>query len=186
MTTPRNGKATHLGTCQACGRFQKLPSGVLAVHGYTTRWGFFSGACAGSGRKPFENSTDYIAEGITNTTRRAAVLREEAATVRSADVTGTKEFWFHQYVPATWRVRHSSSRGTASPGSLRRWATAPETVALRGGSEPLHPRRGAVRARAGTAHRLRVAGRTGVLGADPTTCATYPSCITLIMKETDQ
>lgn len=55
-------KATHKGTCQICGSFQMLPSGVLSKHGYTTKWGFFSGVCSGSGRLPFEQSTDAIAD----------------------------------------------------------------------------------------------------------------------------
>lgn len=41
-----------------------LPNGTLAKHGYTTKWGFFSGICAGSGSKPFETHTDLIQKFI--------------------------------------------------------------------------------------------------------------------------
>lgn len=52
--------ATHSGHCQACGRFQKLPNGVLAKHGYTVAGGFFSGVCVGSGHPPFERSFSLL------------------------------------------------------------------------------------------------------------------------------
>jgi hypothetical protein len=52
MTT--NAKATHNGTCQACGHVQRLPGNLLAKHGYTVEWGFFNGTCGGSDRKPLE------------------------------------------------------------------------------------------------------------------------------------
>ncbi len=53
-------KATHKGTCQICGSIQMLPEGRLAKHGYTVKWGFFSGVCPGSHGLPFEQSTDLI------------------------------------------------------------------------------------------------------------------------------
>ena len=60
MTT--NRKATHNGTCQACGRVQAVDpvSGTLAKHGYTVTFGFFMGTCAGSARKPVEHATDLL------------------------------------------------------------------------------------------------------------------------------
>lgn len=63
-TTNNTRKATHSGTCQLCGREQKLPGGRLSLHGYTTRWGFFSGVCPGSTWLPFEVSADRIAIAI--------------------------------------------------------------------------------------------------------------------------
>jgi len=56
-------KATHQGTCQVCGRLQKLPHG-LSVHGYTTQFGFFSGQCRGTYGQPFEKSHDLISKAI--------------------------------------------------------------------------------------------------------------------------
>lgn len=75
-TTARRGgrAATHYGECQICGRMQKLPSGVMAKHGYTTRWGFFSGVCTGSDYRPFEQATNAIERAI----ERAAASRDFA------------------------------------------------------------------------------------------------------------
>jgi hypothetical protein len=71
--------ATHFGTCQVCGSRQKLPSGVLAKHGYTLKFGFFSGTCWGSDALPFEQSKDLIEGAIARATKRAAELDLEAA-----------------------------------------------------------------------------------------------------------
>lgn len=65
-------KATHYGTCQSCGSFQKLPGGALALHGYTKEWGFFNGTCSGSRHLPFEKSRDYAKECIVKARRDAA------------------------------------------------------------------------------------------------------------------
>jgi hypothetical protein len=47
-------KATHRGTCQCCGRLQKLPGGLLSKHGYTVDWGYFNGVCWGAHHQPLE------------------------------------------------------------------------------------------------------------------------------------
>lgn len=52
-------KATHNGTCQACGRSQAYTTGGVAKHGYTTESGYFSGTCSGSDRAPLELDTKY-------------------------------------------------------------------------------------------------------------------------------
>lgn len=52
--------STHRGTCQACGAAQRLPAGTLAKHGYTVKWGFFSGVCQGAGWRPYEQAHDLI------------------------------------------------------------------------------------------------------------------------------
>lgn len=65
-------KATHSGHCQICGSQQKLPSGNLSKHGYTVRWGFFSGTCNGAGHPPFEQSKDLIEGAIAKTQNMVA------------------------------------------------------------------------------------------------------------------
>lgn len=60
MTTQHTNKATHMGHCQLCGHFQKLPKGVLSLHGYSKEWGFFSGTCSGSRALPYEVSTSEL------------------------------------------------------------------------------------------------------------------------------
>ena len=53
-------KATHTGTCQACGRTQvQRATGHIAKHGYTTTWGFFNGTCSGSEHGALENGTGH-------------------------------------------------------------------------------------------------------------------------------
>lgn len=88
--------ATHKGTCQACGRIQKLPNGVVAAHGYTTRWGFFSGTCPGSGEKPFEISADYIERTIVRAQDSIARLEDAAASVR-AETGESGAAWYYIY-----------------------------------------------------------------------------------------
>jgi hypothetical protein len=58
---------------------QKLPGGVLAAHGYTTRWGFFLGVCDGAGELPYEQSKDYIETCMRRAQTLAANRRTEAA-----------------------------------------------------------------------------------------------------------
>ncbi len=96
-------KATHHGECQICGRLQKLPSGLLSLHGYTTRWGFFEGTCPGSQHKPFEQSFDMIEVNMKAAERRAVDLRTEAHTQEK----GKGELLYHKYIGATWQDRCS-------------------------------------------------------------------------------
>jgi hypothetical protein len=44
-------KHTHIGHCQACGRIQATHAvtGLIAKHGYTVEFSYFSGVCSGSG-----------------------------------------------------------------------------------------------------------------------------------------
>lgn len=90
--------ATHKGHCQICGNLQKLPSGKLAKHGYTTRWGFFSGTCNGAGFLPFEQSTDRIEAAIAAARNRALGLRGQAIAVEDT----TSAVWVLERKPATW------------------------------------------------------------------------------------
>jgi hypothetical protein len=81
MTTPR--KATHYGTCQACGAFQKLPAGVLALHGYEVKWEQFVGVCIGSGHQPYELSADMLPDLIASAELRAEAIRELQVRLRT-------------------------------------------------------------------------------------------------------
>ncbi len=117
-------KATHYGTCQACGRVQKLPGpGVLSKHGYNVAHGFFSGVCAGSGELPYELSCEKIKGFIAAAETQISQLRitgtrlEERATEPKA--------WVHTYcrnIGYTWtEVTIIESIQTGSSGSS--WAT---------------------------------------------------------------
>ena len=72
-------KATHKGTCQVCGSVQKLPNGRLSKHGYTTRFSFFEGVCAGAGELPFEQSIDLIQGYIDDSRDCVETLHAELA-----------------------------------------------------------------------------------------------------------
>jgi hypothetical protein len=76
-------KATHIGECQICGRKQKLPGDRLSKHGYTKRWGFFSGVCPGAGHQPFEIAKDRIEGAIASATVSREVIREQAKAIRA-------------------------------------------------------------------------------------------------------
>lgn len=90
-------KATHSGTCQICGREQKLPGGQLSQHGYTVDWGYFSGVCWGSKHLPFEQSIDLIASAIDSQKSTIARLRSEIADL--ADSTDATKVWRNTYIP---------------------------------------------------------------------------------------
>jgi hypothetical protein len=103
-------KATHNGTCQWCGARQAVDpvTGTLAKHGYTVRWGFFSGVCRGSDHQPFEKSSDLIARSITETTAAAAHTRLVATETRNR--TEAEPVWVSHYKAATWTDKTSGHR----------------------------------------------------------------------------
>ena len=80
-------KHTHKGTCQACGRVQAVnnKSGMVAKHGYTVDWGYFSGICQGSDEAPLEQSTDVTLRIIKQlqaaSVQLAAMERSDITTV---------------------------------------------------------------------------------------------------------
>lgn len=98
-------KATHKGSCQGCGSVQMLPDGVLAKHGYTVKWGFFSGICAGTGSRPFETHTDLIEKFIEGAEERKRENLEFIAVLltRPTEAKG----WVNRYRTAKTRYEHS-------------------------------------------------------------------------------
>lgn len=127
-------KATHFGSCQCCGSLQKIPAGVLAKHGYTTKFGFFSGTCIGSGEKPFEKSFDLIERCIQNARVKQIDLRAFKADLLARPEAGTSTAWVRVYrdhraaqgvtgyqwmpVPLAFTTHESTSGGDA-----HRWIT---------------------------------------------------------------
>lgn len=69
-------KATHRGTCQACGRAQAHFKGTIAKHGYTVDWGYFNGVCAGAEQLPLEQDKAF-AERIINDLRTIIAPRAD-------------------------------------------------------------------------------------------------------------
>lgn len=116
-------KATNKGTCQICGRIQKLPDGRLSQHGYTTRWGFFSGVCCGSGQLPFEQSKDLVDGAIEGAEKRLASIQAEQETLRAPVAPGETTAWkkvhtgdlggsWHQVQVSAEQVPYSDGRGS--------------------------------------------------------------------------
>lgn len=95
--------ATHMGTCQLCGREQKLPGGRLSKHGYTVQWSMFLGTCPGADGLPFEQSVDLIEAAIARAQAIAAALITSAVALE-ADIE-PDYVWVHQYRAPTWQNR---------------------------------------------------------------------------------
>lgn len=102
-------KATHRGTCQCCGHFQKLPSGCLSKHGYHKTWGCFMGVCPGTSQLPLEVSCDYIHACIARAEKSIEVLKGLIEQVKQATFEAVP---VQEYVPATWQSRKSYTRWT--------------------------------------------------------------------------
>ena len=102
-TKPIARKATHKGTCQVCGCLQKLPSARLSTHGYTVRWGFFSGTCHGTNALPFETDCSLIAASVAQAKGQLEATRaaiESLIAGHDADADGLA--WFRTYVEARY------------------------------------------------------------------------------------
>ena len=103
-----NAKATHIGTCQVCGRSQKLPNDRLSKHGYTKEWGFFNGVCPGAHHLPFEVSIDQIESAIASAKRNREEVELTQKKLRTPlDRKGKAMGWVQKYVSATWQSRKS-------------------------------------------------------------------------------
>lgn len=80
-------KATHRGTCQACGRAQANFKGFIAKHGYTVDWGYFNGVCGGAERLPLEQDKTYALHIIDVMRNEVAPANDQrAADLRSGAV----------------------------------------------------------------------------------------------------
>jgi hypothetical protein len=93
--------ATHRGHCQACGRLQMLPKGVLSIHGYKVTYGYFSGICAGTKALPFELSCELVKTFIVSA--KAALVSVEATQAALRAPATEPKAWQH--------VGHKDSRG---------------------------------------------------------------------------
>lgn len=100
-------KATHDGHCQVCGSRQRLPQGTLAKHGYTTRWGFFTGTCYGSEQLPFEQDKSLVERAIADAEAQKANIERQATELRDTEhqINSGTTAWVHEYVSGAGRVR---------------------------------------------------------------------------------
>jgi hypothetical protein len=92
--------ATHSGHCQACNSLQKLPNGLLSLHGYTVGHGFFSGICHGARALPYELSCDLIKMCVTSATLHMESLQRQQADLRKPATSAV--CWVNPYMPANW------------------------------------------------------------------------------------
>lgn len=91
-------KATHTGHCQVCGAQQKLPGGMLSIHGYTVEFSFFEGICAGTKHLPFEQDISLIKDAIARALQITATIKADIARFTNSTETSA---WFHVYEPTT-------------------------------------------------------------------------------------
>ena len=96
-------KATHIGSCQACGNVQKLPGGKLSLHGYDVRWHFFNGVCRGAKELPYEQSFDLIEKFIEQAQDARAAIQANIANLQqpAAEPKG----WYHEYINGGFREK---------------------------------------------------------------------------------
>lgn len=99
-------QATNKGTCQICGRIQKLPRGLLAKHGYQVVWESFTGTCYGSGLAPFEVSCDTARLSIQRELKNIEFLKKKAAEIHDLDP--EEGVWVKQQVRASYGARSQS------------------------------------------------------------------------------
>jgi len=92
-------KATHNGTCQACGRKQAVKAnGLLAQHGYTVDYGYFNGTCSGSDYRPLEQDTAHnkrVVNSIRDWAKEQDMLADgniETAPVQVKDTESNKSW----------------------------------------------------------------------------------------------
>lgn len=88
-------KATHIGSCQACGNVQKLPQGRLSLHGYDVRWHFFNGVCRGAKELPYEQSFDLIEKFIGDAQEHKVCLETEIFKLQQPAI--EPKGWVHEY-----------------------------------------------------------------------------------------
>lgn len=102
-----------------------LPGGTLSNHGYTRKWGFFNGICAGAGHQPFELSKDRIAGAVADVEKTIAEVEARIAELENLDseTNGKAEAWNHTYKQSgiyTWEkvpVSNLTSRTYSEGGS---------------------------------------------------------------------
>lgn len=91
--------ATHTGSCQCCGKWHKLPDGVLAKHGYQVIWSHFNGVCRGSDELPFEESCALIERFIAEAEQCLEQLNAQCAELRKP--ASQPRAWYHEFVNRT-------------------------------------------------------------------------------------
>lgn len=121
--------ATHTGTCQLCGREQKLPGELLSKHGYAVEWSMFVGTCPGSDHLPFELSINLVDAAIARALVASYAYRTNADETEAL----TSTVWVHEYTKDArgrgdyqWRLLRVADVSFApyAPASIDTWTGA--------------------------------------------------------------
>jgi hypothetical protein len=97
--------ATHFGTCQCCGKQQKLPGNRMSKHGYTVQWGFFSGTCPGAGHLPFEQDKSLAEKQIAYVDHKIADTKADIAHITANPVDADGKIWHSFWVAGQNHLR---------------------------------------------------------------------------------
>lgn len=90
-------KATNSGTCQVCGRIQKLPKGVLAKHGFERPWGSReTEGCTGTAELPLELSCELTKEAVKSHEDLIAARTEDLQKATAGTLTEVPA-WIREY-----------------------------------------------------------------------------------------
>lgn len=74
------------GHCQVCGRFQAVPNGRMAHHGYRVRNGWFEGACSGHNWQPIEKERAVADRVIEEVSAECAALEAKVAALQAGEI----------------------------------------------------------------------------------------------------
>jgi hypothetical protein len=111
-----SNQALFMGSCQCCGKLQKLPQGVLSKHGYTVDWGTFWGVCQGASHLPYEESCDLIESFIKRAEEAKVAMLEDIESLK----TETETFFMYVYADrkSSWKVFNKSDVITEKKGDF--------------------------------------------------------------------
>lgn len=87
--------ATHKGTCQICGRIQKLPKGLLSLHGYQVEWGMFNGVCDGATNLPYEQSCEVLKAHVARMNNHLEDMRRSRENILNSTV--QDRVWIYEH-----------------------------------------------------------------------------------------
>lgn len=100
------------GHCQLCGRQQAIRHGAMAHHGYTTRHGWFEGACPGHRHAPIEQDRAVLDRTVAQVAASCDKLEQQATAIRTGAAPAT--VLVEKFIDGRW-VEVSVDPATLSP-----------------------------------------------------------------------
>lgn len=87
VADPSKGeRLQYRGICQVCGHEQAIVNGKMAKHGYTVKFGFFNGVCAGEHFAPIQHSTEEAERIIAKCSEEAGKSDEAADKMQAGKI----------------------------------------------------------------------------------------------------